>query len=304
MDQLTETLLQSFYSQSHGFASKECCGSGPSSINLDQPTARSSPEPNFVLGPYQQRRRLLSCIAENWPETDAYSSLPMDGHDAFDIDCFADNRLDVDEIKSFACETEDAADFIITLDESCILDIESLEDVSKISSPNRNSVILAVNVQRPYSSASSIQSNEPDDRSLTKPCNGKLENDEQIDDGALPNSTNGMCEDFIFHNLAFTQGKCRTPLPLISMHSSFYDEPASFADSIDEQSIVQCHESHNTETSDRAIDNGNYTAGDDQAKLNEPNLEACNDHAQANNANNGGKLTRSNELILTIFPSK
>lgn len=301
MDQLTETLLQSFYSQSNGFASEECCSSGPPSINFDQLTAPSSPEPNFVLGPYQQRRRLLSCIAENWPETDVYNSLSMDDHDAFDTDCFADNRLNVDEIKSFACETEDAADFITTLDESCILDIESLEDVSKISAPNRNSVILAANVQRPFSSASFVQSIEPNDRSLTKSCNGKLENVDQIDDDAQPNSINGICDDFIFLNPAFNQGKCRTPLPLISVHSSFYDEPVSLTDSIGKQTIV--HVSQNTETSDRVVDNDNCTEGVDHVKMNEPHLEASNDQAQSNNANNGGKSTRSNESIITNFPA-
>lgn len=296
MDQLTENLLQSFHTQSNGYATNdESFSSGPSSINLDPLTAPSSPEPNFILGPYQQRRRLLSCIAENWPETDVYSSLPMDDHDVFDTDCFITDRLNVDEINSFACETEDATDFITTLDESCILDIESLEDVSEIPSPNRNSMCFtAVNdVQRPFSIASTfVQTNVPNDRSLTQSCYGKLENVNQIDDNnGQMNTINDICDDFTFLNPAFNQSKCRTPLPLISsLHTSFYDDrsPTSITDSINEQQhTVQLHEPHNEpDTIAPTIENHNCTEGDDNNKLPDPILVATNAQSQINAKNN------------------
>lgn len=292
MDQLTENLLRTFRAQTNGYVSEECCSSGPSSIILDQLTAPSSPEPNFVLGPYHhQRRRLLSCIAENWPETDVYSSLPTDDHDhdAFDTDCFTSDRLDVDEIKSFVCEIEDAADFITTLDESCILDIESMEDVSGIPPPNRNSVIFAGNVQRPFSSASSfIDTIEPNDRSLTKSCYGKLENVNQTDDDERADSINGIGEDFIFLNPAFNQGKCRTPLPV---HHSFYDEPVSLTNSIGEQHTVQLPESMHDGTPEPAVKIAAGTEGADNCvELPDPIAGAANDQPQADAGNNGGEL--------------
>lgn len=296
MDQLTENLLQTFHSQSNGFANDECCSSGPSSINFDQLTAPSSPEPNFVLGPYQQRRRLLSCIAENWPETDVNSSLSMDEHGTCNTDCFNGIRLDVADINSFACNTEDAADFITTLDESCILDIESLEDVSEIASPHRNSMIFAANEQRPFSSASFVQPIESNDRSLTKSCYGKLENVNHVDDDGQVDSINGICGDFIFLNPAFNQGKCRTPLPVIPMHSSFYDEPVSLRDSIGDQHTVQIqHDSCNAHTSASTIENDNNCAeGANDAELHDPNVAATNDQSQTNAKNNGGKLITIN----------
>lgn len=309
MDQLTENLLQSFHTQTNGYATNdESFSSGPSSINLDPLTAPSSPEPNFILGPYQQRRRLLSCIAENWPETDVYSSLPMDDHDVFDTDCFNSDRLNVDEINSFACETEDATDFITTLDESCILDIESLEDVRIISSPNRNSMYFtAVNdVQRPFSSASTFaQTNIPNDRSQTQSCYGKLENVNQIDDNnEQTNTINDICNDFIFLNPAFNQSKCRTPLPLISsFHKSFYDESsASHNNSINEQQhTVQLHGPHNEppDIVTPTIESHNCTKGDDNNdKLPDPILVATNAQSQINAENNDdGKSIRLNESI-------
>lgn len=291
MDQLTENSLQSLHAQTNGYGNEDCYGSGPSSINLDSLTAPSSPEPNFVLGPHLQRRRLLSCIAENCPETDVYSSLPVDDHDAFDIDCFNSNRsAHIDVIKSFACETED--DFITTLDESCILDIESLEDVSEIPNTNENSVLFVANVRRPFSSASFIEPIEPNDRSLTTSCYGKLENVNANDDDGQADSINGICEDFIFLNPAFNQGKCRTPLPVISMHSSFYDEHVSITDSISEQHTVQLHESHHVDTSDATIEMSNCSNGAvNIVELHEPNSGATNHRPQANAEDNGGKLT-------------
>lgn len=287
MDQLTENSLQSLHAQTNGCGNEDCYSSGPSSINLDALTAPSSPEPNFVLGPHLQRRRLLSCIAENWPETDAYSSLPVDDHDAFDIDCFNSNRsAHIDVITSFACDTED--DFITTLDESCILDIESLEDVSEMANTNENSVVFAANVRRPFSSASFIEpAIEPNDRSLTKSCYGKLENENVYDDDGQADSINGICEDFIFLNPAFNQGKCRTPLPVTSMHSSFYDEHVSITDSIGEQHTVQLHESHLVHTSDSTIEMGDCSNG----AVNEPNSGATNRQPQANAEDNDGELT-------------
>lgn len=294
MDQLTEKLLQSLHAQSNGYVNEECCSSGPSSMNLDPLTAPSSPEPNFVLGPHQQRRRLLSCIAENGPENDVYSSLPMDDHEAYDIDCYNSNRsVILGDIKSFACETEDAADFITTLDESCILDIESLEDVSEIPNTNENSVLFAAaNVRRPFSSASFIESIEPNDRSLTKSCYGKLENVNVTDDDGQADSINGICEDFIFLNPAFNRGKCRTPLPVISLHSSFYDEHVSITDSISEQNTVQLHKSHRVDTSDSTIEMANCSNDAvNNVKWHDTNLGPTNDQPQPNAEDNGGKLT-------------
>lgn len=269
MDQLTEELMRSFHLQSTGESNGESYSSGPPSSIFDPLTAPSSPEPNFMLGPYQQRRRLLSCIAENWPETDAYNSMTLDCHESMlDTDCFDDNQLQLNETEPFACpsETDDPTDFIFTLDESCILDIESLEDVSEIPIPD-----TAADVKRPSSSASFVRPIGTNDRSLTKSCYGQLEKVGRADDddnfGA--NEINGICRDFIFLNPAFNQGKCRTPLPLTLMPRSVYAPSVEQNDATGES--IRSHElwePQKTESKKQIPESIEGNESEDDVKLN------------------------------------
>lgn len=142
MDQSTENLLTSPFHQSNGYINESLNNSSePSSLEFI-PTTSSTPEPlmtslPFALGPYQQRRRLLSCIVENWPESDSYNSLPMEINKNNNSDftepkfmCRDSNGVLVE--KPLSWEAEDVSDYITTLDESCILDIESYEDITQI----------------------------------------------------------------------------------------------------------------------------------------------------------------------------
>lgn len=87
--------------------------------------------PNFVLGPYDPRRRPVS-MYEPWfnlIEPEGYTSLPPDVPDnvcpSLDIDRYsnANNKT--------CWEAEDADEYIATLDESTILDIESYENIQQ-----------------------------------------------------------------------------------------------------------------------------------------------------------------------------
>lgn len=227
----------------------------------------SSPEPiqhvsNFLLGTYQQRRRLLSCIAENWSETDLYNSLPMEQIDTNTIDneCMKLFQAATDELteSSLAWMADDASDCITTLDESCVLDIESLEDISETNRESHNSDMneqLVDRIQRPMSSNASMRptndlnATSKNARMLTTSCYGKLENINQNEDNPyrsndelLQHSTHGISDEFLFLNPIFSRGKCRTPLPVMSMNSSFYDETTSLNGSVHDQNNVQLNE--------------------------------------------------------------
>lgn len=87
--------------------------------------------PNFVLGPYDNRRRPMS-MYEPWfnlIEPEAYTSLPPDVPDNacaslnFDQYQMANNKT--------YWEAEDADEYMTTLDESTILDIESFENIQQ-----------------------------------------------------------------------------------------------------------------------------------------------------------------------------
>lgn len=126
MEQLLDTSLNLDGCSNSGCDELDCC---PPLINFENyPTIfdessiidQTVPSSNFLLGPYKSER--LSAIHENW-STDGYSSLPVEILQKSEIE-FAKQIT--------AWEAEDTKDFITTLDESCILDIESLESVDKI----------------------------------------------------------------------------------------------------------------------------------------------------------------------------
>lgn len=94
-------------------------------------TGNEQEVPNFVLGPYDNRRRPMS-MYEPWfnlIEPEGYTSLPPEVPDNactslnFDQYSMANNKT--------YWEAEDADEYMTTLDESTILDIESFENIQK-----------------------------------------------------------------------------------------------------------------------------------------------------------------------------
>ena len=126
MDQSTERLLKtpncSFGINSD--SSDTVCSISP---EPPPPPVNFETMPTFVLGTY--RTRHLSCILENWSESESYNSLPTE------INQKPDDAFEgiADHQKPVPWEAEDVNEYITTLDESCILDIESLEHIDEIS---------------------------------------------------------------------------------------------------------------------------------------------------------------------------
>lgn len=125
MEQLLDTSLNLDGCSNSVCDELDCC---PPLINFENyPTIQDDVDQtvpsNFVLGPYKSER--LSAIHENW-STDGYSSLPVEILQKSEME-FAKQIT--------AWEAEDTKDFMTTLDESCILDIESLESVHQIQEP-------------------------------------------------------------------------------------------------------------------------------------------------------------------------
>lgn len=86
--------------------------------------------PNFVLGPYDPRRRPVS-MYEPWfnlIEPEAYTSLPPDVPDNA---CSSLNFDQYSIANKTYWEAEDADEYMTTLDESTILDIESFENIQQ-----------------------------------------------------------------------------------------------------------------------------------------------------------------------------
>lgn len=142
MDQSTERLLKtSINSDSPLFGISntiDSAHSSPPPYIYDAPSpSTSSPDPSvfitdntapsFALGPY--RTRHLSCILENWSESESYNSLPIESTTQKNDDSFAGL---LDHQKPMSWEAEDVTEYITTLDESCILDIESIEEIDQI----------------------------------------------------------------------------------------------------------------------------------------------------------------------------
>lgn len=233
--------------------------------------------PSFVLGPYNHRKRLLSCIVENWPESDSFNSLPADINPSprDTTDCAG-----VPMKKPFSWEAEDVADYITTLDEACILDIESYEEVDKIpdqqhwiaqtcgpiyepllkpredlyarpkslcisyeaySTRNGDNhdigdTILGISNQQSAAEYSTIVNTAASCEILNQitdlddnPKDSRLLQARSTDNLLL----NGHREDdFLYLNPAYNRSKCRTPLPVLSLNSSFYDESTSMNSSM------------------------------------------------------------------------
>lgn len=221
----------------------------------------SPPTPNFVPGPVHggYRTRHLSCILENWSESESYTSLPATESAAAAAAC--DEAFAA--AKPMSWEAEDVDEYITTLDESCILDIQSIERIDRI---DPHAVSMATmprnrkNVQRVkadmHSVPDSLLSGGPVEtypNIMTASCYGSLAGDpydEEPVPPALPvvpepdvleqltqmlrNTEELMVQqqhyqqqqqqpDYLILNppqLHSNQPKCRSPLP-VSLNSSF-----------------------------------------------------------------------------------
>lgn len=107
----------------------------PDVFYTEPPSAQA---PNFVPGPVHggYRTRHLSCILENWSESESYTSLPTTESAAAAAAC--DDAFAA--AKPMSWEAEDVDEYITTLDESCILDIQSIERIDRI---DRHAVSMA-----------------------------------------------------------------------------------------------------------------------------------------------------------------
>lgn len=231
-------------------------------------SAPHPPPPCFVMGPYNHRKRLLSCIVENWSESDSYTSLPAEVNQS-PLD-MVDSAI-VPMKKPF-WEAEDAVDYITTLDEACILDIESCEDIDKLDDQQKWMAQTYGPIYEPllkpgedfdtrtksanYIYDTGSKSGGGDTSSLS---NGPLDDtyaeitrragsfekllraSEAGDfsgDGLHVRSTDNLLgngqreEDFLYFNPAYNRSKCRTPLQIISLNSSFCDESTSMNSSL------------------------------------------------------------------------
>lgn len=274
MDQSTEKLIPPTFHQSNGYVNDTLSvSSGPSSLDF-VPEASSTPEPpigplQFSLGPIQPRRRLLSCIVENWSENESYNSLPMEinkknSTDFPDIEpkfMGRDSNGAMIE-KPLSWEAEDVTDYITTLDESCILDIESYEEIPGASAGiNENKTynfhqgndlqIRSLNrrVKSMYEPLSNITNQIPlksgqlvekYPKIMTASCYGGLNYIDAVTgneancngqyhstDNLIPVQSKGISDEFLFLNPTFNRSKCRTPFPGVSLNNSLYDDLAS-----------------------------------------------------------------------------
>lgn len=233
---------------------------------------QAEPPPAFVLGPYNHRKRLLSCIVENWPESDSFNSLPVECNqsprDRDVVDCAG-----VPMKKPFSWEAEDVAEYITTLDEACILDIESYEEIDKLedqqkwiaqtygpiyepllrpnAEPAARPKSLCINydthpklsdISNHQHYAMPISKNDGKGNDTATSCENLIqttdldENNTEVD---FSRSTDNLIatnatreEDFLYLNPAYNRSKCRTPLPVLSLNSSFYDESTSMNSSM------------------------------------------------------------------------
>lgn len=178
MDQSTDKLLQVSDEPSEGICN-ELMNSGPPSINFDlissEPSSSlyvddlpivsqtASTSSMFQLGPLYGRTRHLSCIIENWSESESYNSLPPE------INKSNDESFDyVNQQKPSSWEAEDLSDYISTLDESCILDIESLEEINSNSEQQKSDYQWTSSVHGPkyHEYQKEIQINQSNHQSL------------------------------------------------------------------------------------------------------------------------------------------
>lgn len=294
MDQSTENLIYTSCNQLDGYVNEAASLSGAPSLTFDLTTdshtiselGQEDVAPSFVLGPYNQRKRLLSCIIENWQESDSYNSLPAEINQS--------PREVVSGIggqKPFSWEAEDVTDYITTLDESCILDIESYEEIDRISEQHKwnpqtygpiYEPLLKPGEQvfdRPLSSQLNYEtfpmgnssnnimtkSGGPDEKypkimtatsyEAIDPLENVGKSQEEINCPQYSSTDNLLSkvpkdpEEFLYLNPAFNHSKCRTPLPVLSMNSSFYDETTSMNSSMHEMNPGTMSQMNGTEKS-------------------------------------------------------
>lgn len=134
MDQCTERLLQT--SQHSSISSPAPSTPDPSdvfyvddTVALVQSNNIAPPAAHFLPGGY--RTRHLSCIMEQWSESESYTSLPIEPTNQ---SIPTENHADILRSESRSWEAEDVDEYITTLDESCLLNIESLERIDRIGS--------------------------------------------------------------------------------------------------------------------------------------------------------------------------
>lgn len=269
MDQSTEKLLKSS-NNSPLFGISNYYDSSQSitydlATNSPEPSIIAETIPTFTLGAY--RTRHLSCILENWSESESYNSLPMEVTKKTD-----DSFNTLLDRKPMSWEAEDVTEYITTLDESCILDIESIERIDKISNeekipnpwskseyhtwPNRtpNEVtqkMVMVDVHTTDTTDASVKSGGPVlkyPKIMTASCYGALSNpfvDKTFEDvNSVHRSTDELLQknqhdDFIYLNpMINNQAKCRSPLPT-SLSNSFIDGTSSMNVSFTESKSMQ-----------------------------------------------------------------
>lgn len=224
--------------------------------------------PSFALGG-AYRTRHLSCILENWSESESYNSLPPEFTKKTD-DSF-DGLLDLQQ--PMAWEAEDVTEYITTLDESCILDIESIERIDQFGMPNATPAIptstsghaIHYHSQKPsnstnhskdslfFGSSDMTISGEPNDKFpniMTTSCYGSLNSAStvtmmaeidvhQSTEELLP--PKNMAYEFLYLNAmpsVSNQPKSRSPLP-VSLSSSFCDGTTSMNNSFYESKSMQ-----------------------------------------------------------------
>lgn len=273
MDQSTEKLLKSSNNSDSPLFGISNFYDSSQSITYD--LATNSPEqsiiadtiPTFTLGAY--RTRHLSCILENWSESESYNSLPTEVTKKSD-----DSFNTLLDRKPMSWEAEDVTDYITTLDESCILDIESIERIDKIANeekmanrwsqseyntwpyrtPNevtQKMVMVDVHTTDTNDANVSVKSGGPVQKYpkiMTASCYGALSNpfvDKSFEDmNSVHRSTDELIQknhhdDFIYLNpMINNQAKCRSPLPT-SLSNSFIDGTTSMNVSFTESKSMQ-----------------------------------------------------------------
>lgn len=298
MDQSTEQLIKT---SSEGLLEgiSNDIDSGPSSLNFDNPYSLDSiyqyPDsshipttsiqpahevpannsvPTFAIGsatssstllqlpPY--RTRHLSCIIENWSESESYNSLPPEVTSSKKTD---DPFAQIGKPKTVPWEAEDLAEYITTLDESCILDIESIEEISQIGCNDKAQNWQSMIYGPKYKSFDDItKANgttaktggpvEKYPKIMTTSCYGTLNNpfiDREetatattaVDNESYLNASsenllndNLRTDHYIVQQLISNEAKCRSPIST-SMSNSLYDGSSSMNNSFYQSNAMQ-----------------------------------------------------------------
>lgn len=277
MDQSTEKLIKSSNnSDSPLFGISNYYDSSQSipydSTNSPEPSIMTDSLPTFKLGAY--RTRHLSCIIENWSESESYNSLPTEVTQKCNDDDTFNNLLNQ---KPMSWEAEDITEYITTLDESCILDIESIERIDQVGETSNEKAVSNVwkklewpqkitNRMTQKMVMADVHNTDTIDGSvsnaacvaklpniMTTSCYGALSNPFVGKSYEDMNNVHRNCdelyvkhqhEDFLYLNpMINNQAKCRSPLPT-SLSNSFIEGGsatmnASFTESKSMQSSIE-----------------------------------------------------------------